>query len=407
MQFKLKHILLILSLTLSVNITAQKTKRQVLEARRVQNQKDQIYINALLSNTKRKEKNVLSELSDLKDKIKTRERLISAITSETNELGNEIYLNQLEINQNKRDLVVLKKEYGEMIFKSYKSKSQNSRIMFLLSSENFYQGYKRFQYMKQYTSFRKKQGEEIQQKTIELQVLTDSLKLKKELKETLLSEKKDEQVVVEKEKIEQENLLSQVKSKENKYKRQIKKFQKEEALIDAQIDKAIRDAIAASNKKEGAKSTKSAVFKLTAEAKKLASKFTLNKGKLPWPVEKGYVSTYYGKQPHPVVKTATIQSNGVRITTNKGSKARAVFEGTVLAVQVMPGNKKMVLIQHGDYITVYKNLENITISKDDKVQTKQIIGTIFTDKITDKTILGFVLSKNTSTENPINWIYKM
>jgi len=361
----------------------------------------------LLSNTKRKEKNVLSELSDLKDKIKTRERLISAITSETNELGNEIYLNQLEINQNKRDLVVLKKEYGEMIFKSYKSKSQNSRIMFLLSSENFYQGYKRFQYMKQYTSFRKKQGEEIQQKTIELQVLTDSLKLKKELKETLLSEKKDEQVVVEKEKIEQENLLSQVKSKENKYKRQIKKFQKEEARIDAQIDKVIRDAIAASNKKEGAKSTKSAVFKLTAEAKKLASKFTLNKGKLPWPVEKGYVSTYYGKQPHPVVKTATIQSNGVRITTNKGSKARAVFEGTVLAVQVMPGNKKMVLIQHGDYITVYKNLENITISKDDKVQTKQIIGTIFTDKITDKTILGFVLSKNTSTENPINWIYKM
>ena len=407
MQFKLKHLLLILSLILSANISAQRTKRQVLEAQRVQNQKDQIYINALLSNTKRKEKNVLSELGDLKDKIKTRESLISAITNETNELGNEIYLNQLEINQNKRDLIVLKKEYGEMIFKSYKSKSQNSRIMFLLSSENFYQGYKRFQYMKQYTSFRKKQGEEIQQKTIELQSLTDTLKLKKELKQTLLSEKKEEQIVVEKEKREQENLLSQVKSKENKYKRQIKAFQKEEARIDAQIDKAIRNAIAASNKKEGRKSSKSAVFTLTAEAKKLASKFTLNKGKLPWPVEKGYVSTYYGKQPHPIVKTATIQSNGVRITTNKGSKARAVFEGTVLAIQVMPGNKKMVLIQHGNYITVYKNLENITVSKNDKVQTKQIIGTIFTDKITDKTILGFVLSKNTTTENPRNWIYKM
>ena len=407
MRFKLKYLFLILSLILSANISAQRTKRQVLEARRVQNQKDQIYINALLSNTKRKEKNVLSELSDLKDKIKTRESLISSITNETNELGNEIYLNQLEINQNKRALGALKKEYGEMIFKSYKSKSQNSRIMFLLSSENFYQGYKRFQYMKQYTSFRKKQGEEIQQKTLELQALTATLQLKKELKQTLLSEKKEEQVVVEKEKREQENLLSQVKSKESKYKKQIRKFQKEEARIDAQIDKAIRDAIAASNKKQGAKSSKSAVFTLTAEAKKLASKFTLNKGKLPWPVEKGYVSTYYGKQPHPIVKTATIQSNGVRITTNKGSKARAVFEGTVLAVQVMPGNKKMILIQHGNYITVYKNLENITINKGDKVQTKQIIGTIFTDKITDKTILGFVLSKNTTTENPRNWIYKM
>jgi len=146
---------------------------------------------------------------------------------------------------------------------------------------------------------------------------------------------------------------------------------------------------------------------LTAEAKELASKFTLNKGKLPWPVEKGYVSTYYGKQPHPIVKTATIQSNGVRITTNKGSKARAVFEGTVLAVQVMTGNKKAVLIQHGNYITVYKNLENIVVNTGDKVTTKQIIGTIFTDKITDKTILGFVLSKNTNTENPTSWIYKM
>ncbi len=407
MQFKLKHLIFILALILSVNISAQRTKRQVLEARRVQNQKDQIYINALLSNTIRKEQNLLSDLSDLKDKIKTRESLITAITNESKELGNEIYLNQLEINQNKRDLEALKKDYADMIFKSYKSKSQNSRIMFLLSSENFLQGYKRFQYMKQYTSFRKKQGEQIQQKTIELQVLTDTLKLKKDLKQKLLSEEKKEKTLVEKEKKEQENLLTVVKRKENKYKKQIKQFEKEEARIDALIDKAIRDAIAASNKKAGTKTSKSAEFTLTAEAKKLASKFTLNKGKLPWPVEKGYVSTYFGKQPHPIVKSATIQSNGVRITTNKGSKARAVFEGTVLAVQVMTGNKKAILIQHGNYITVYKNLENVVVNTGDKVTTKQIIGTIFTDKITDKTILGFVLSKNTNTENPTSWIYKM
>ena len=407
MQFKLKYLLFILTLVLSVHVSAQKTKRQVLEARRIQNQKDQIYINALLSNTKRKEKNLLNDLTDLKDKIKTRENLINAITNESNELGNEIYLNQLEINQNKRDLKALKKEYAAMIFQSYKSKSQNSRIMFLLSSDNFYQGYKRFQYMKQYTSFRKKQGEEIQKKTEDLQVLTDTLKLKKEQKQALLSDKKKEKQLVEKEKKNQENLLSQVKKKEGKYKRQIRKFQKEEARIDALIKKAIRNAIAASNKKSGKKTSTSAVFTLTAEAKELASKFVSNKGKLPWPVEKGYVSTYYGKQPHPIVKTATIQSHGVRITTNKGSKARAVFEGTVLAIQVMSGNKKMVYIQHGNYITVYKNLENIVVETGDKVKTKQIIGTIFTDRITDKTILGFVLSKNTNTENPRNWIYKM
>lgn len=261
--------------------------------------------------------------------------------------------------------------------------------------------------MKQYTSFRKMQGEEIQQKTIELQNLTDSLKVKKKQKEALLNDKKGEQAQIEKEKKQQQVVLNKVKQKENKYERQIKDFLKEEKRIDAKIDKIIRDAITASNKKSKGANSVAGTFTLTAEAKELAAQFTSNKGKLPWPVEKGYVSLYYGKQRHPIVRTATIQSNGVRITTSKGSKARAVFNGTILAVQVMSGNKKAVLIQHGNYISVYKNLENVNVSTGDKLKTKQVIGTIFTDKVTGKTILGFVLSKNTTTENPASWIYKM
>jgi septal ring factor EnvC (AmiA/AmiB activator) len=261
--------------------------------------------------------------------------------------------------------------------------------------------------MKQYTNYRKRQGENIQKKTIEVQQLNDTLKLKKELKLTLINSKKEEQIVIEKEKKDQIGLLAQVKKKEGKYKRQIHQFQKEERRIDTQINRIIRDAIVASNKRSGSKGKSATEFTLTAEAKVLASKFVLNKGKLPWPVEKGYVSTYYGRQPHPVVKSATIQSNGVRITTEKGSVARAVFEGKVLAVQVMTGNKKAVLLQHGNYITVYKNLENVLVNPGDYVKTKQKLGTIFTDKITGKTILGFLLSKNTKTENPTNWIYRM
>ncbi len=408
MRFKLNYILLFLALILSANVSAQKTKRLRLEARRTQLQKDIVYINALLSNTKRKEKNLLGEVKDLNDKIKKREALITAISNESKELGNEIYLNQLGINKQNRNLKTLKKEYAAMIYKSYKSKSQNSRIMFLLSSENFYMAYKRFQYMKQYTSFRKNQGEEIQHKTHELQILNDSLKIKKEQKLVLLNEKKEEQSVIEKEKNQQEHLLSQVKRKESKYKKQIRQFHKDESQVIGQIDKLIRDAIAASNKKAGNTSVgSSTTFNLTPEDLALASQFSSNKGKLPWPVEKGYVSTYYGKQPHPIVKTLSIQSNGVRITTNKGSKARAVFDGTVLAIQVMPGNKKAVLIQHGNYISVYNNLENVFVSKGDKVETKQEIGTIFSDKITDKTILNFMLKNNAKTENPTSWIYRM
>lgn len=405
MRYKLSFILIFLLLFSSVDSFAQRTKRQRLEARRTQLQKDIVYINALLSNTKRKEKNLLVEVKDLDDKIKKRDELIKAISDESNELGNEIYLNQLDINKNKRELKALKEDYAQMILKSYKSKSQNSRLMFLLSSDNFFQAYKRFQYMKQYTNFRKKQGDEIIIKTDEIQTLVDSLKIKKEQKQKLLDNKKEEQSKIEKEKQSQESLLSQVKQKERKYIRQIQGFEKEQRRIDAQIDRIIKDAIAASNKKAG-KATASSNFALTPEAKELASKFELNRGKLLWPVERGYISTRFGKQKHPVYKTTTIQSNGVRITTGKGSKARAIFNGTVLNILMMPGNKKAVLVQHGNYITVYKNLESVRVSVGEKVETKQELGTIFTDKISDKTILNFMLTKNSTPQNPANWILR-
>ena len=170
----------------------------------------------------------MDEVKDLSDKIKRRQQLIDAIASETKELNNEIYLNQLEINKQIRNLKALKADYGDMIYKSYKSRSQNSRLMFLLSSKSFYQGYKRFQYMKQYTSFRKTQGEKIKTKTLELEDLSDSLKVKKVQKQALLNEKKAEQDVIQNEKKSQEYMLSQVQKKEGSYRRQIRGFQKEE-----------------------------------------------------------------------------------------------------------------------------------------------------------------------------------
>jgi septal ring factor EnvC (AmiA/AmiB activator) len=407
MRIKGHFLLLIIALCIGTSALSQQSKRKSLEARRTQLQKDKIYINALLSNNQRKENNLLDELKDINEKIKIGEALIKVIESESKELSNEIYLNQLEINKQRRELERLKKDYGDMIFKSYKSKAQNSRIMFLLSSENFYQGYKRFQYMKQYTKFRKKQGEDIKIRTGELELLTVELQEKKDEKQSLLVVKKGEQSEIEKEKSLQNKLISQVKQKEGKYRRQIKSFQKEEERINAQIDKLIREAIASSNKASGKTAAASTSnFALTPEARELATKFASNKGKLPWPVSRGYISTFYGKQPHPVLRTATIQSNGIRITTENGSKVRAIFDGEVLAVMLMPGNKKAVLIQHGNYISNYKNLETVTVQKGDRVKTNQNIGTIFTDRITGKTILWFALYNNTKTENPTSWISK-
>jgi len=389
----------------TINVTAQRSKRRVLEARKVQLKKDIVYINALLSNNERKEKNLVNDVRDLSTKIKKHDELIGAITLESEALSNEIYANKKDISVLEKELKSLKKDYAAMIVKSYKSKSQQSRLMFLLSSDNFNQGYKRFQYMKQYTAFRKKQGEEISVKTTKLIRLNDTLKDKNKDKKLLIKDKKSIQHKIENQKKQREVLISKVQKKEDKYRKQIRGFEKKQAQITAQIDKIIRDAIKKSNK-GSAKGSKNTGFKLTPENQKLASQFIANKGKLPWPVEKGYLTMRYGTQPHPVVKSTTINSNGVRIATGKGGKARAVFKGSVLEILVMSGNRKAVLVQHGNYISTYKNLATVSVKKGDKLATKQAIGTVHTDKVSGKTILWFVLLKELKTVNPAHWIKK-
>ena len=190
------------------------------------------------------------------------------------------------------------------------------------------------------------------------------------------------------------------------YTAQIRKKQQEANRIDAEIDKIIKEAIAKSNKKAG-KSTNSSSFALTPEEKILASNFIANKGKLPWPVEKGYVTVGFGTQPHPIDKSLTIKSNGVRIATEKGSKALAVFEGEVIGVVVMKNVNPFVIVRHGNFITYYKNLSKVYVKSGDKVRTKQELGEVFTNSSNGETILSFSISKESDTENPASWIYKM
>lgn len=402
-----RYVTLFIVCLLAGNLShAQRSNRRALEARKIQLKKDIVYINALLSNNVRKEKNLINDVRDLSTKIRKQDELINTISLESDALLSEIAINKNDIKALSKDLKELKVDYAAMIFKSYKSKSQHSRLMFLLSSENFNQGYQRFQYMKQYTAFRKKQGEEIALKTVYLERLNDTLKDRKNDKEILLKDKKSIQSKIENQKKLREVLISKVKKKEHKYRRQIRGFEQQQAKITAQIDAVIRNAIKKSNK-GAAKGTKNTGFKLTPENQKLEAQFVSNKGKLPWPVEKGYLTMRYGTQPHPVVKSTTIKSNGVRISTNKGAKARAVFNGTVLEILLMSRNKKAVLVQHGNYISIYKNLESVSVKKGDKIRTKQTIGIIHTDKISGKTILWFVLSKELKTVNPTLWIHKM
>lgn len=397
---KAKYTLLLLFFFVSLNSFSQ-TKKE-LEAQRKELQEEVNKIRSLLSQTRSVEKSELDELAEINLQINAQIKLINAFTAESKALNKEIYGNEREIKKLSNELKVLKDDYAAMIYKSYKSKSQNSRIMFLLSSQNFHQAYKRVQYMKQYTDFRKAQGTQISKKTDELLILNDTLTIRKKEKEILAVENKKEKEKIEKRKEEQKEVVSKIKKQEKKYITQIKKKQREERNIDKKIKKIIQDAINKSNKN----TTNSKGFSLTAEAKILAVKFEGNKGKLPWPLKKGVVSRRYGKQAHETLPGIIIESNGVHIRTETDANARVIFDGTVLQIQSVSG-KKAVYIQHGNYISVYNNLETVTVKKGDKVITKQSLGKVYTDKISKKTILKFQIWKNTTRLNPADWIYKM
>lgn len=372
-----------------------------------------------LQSVRSKEKSVAKLLQIQKEKIGLKESLINTTEKQTKVLSNNIYLNQREVNKLNKELKELKEDYATMIVKSYKSRSTHSRAMFLLSSENFSQAYKRFQYMKQYNSYRKMQGEEIKRKSTELKDYNAKLSGQKTEKEILLAEQEKQKQELVKEKLDQEKIANSLKKDKKQIAAEIKKKQQEAKRIDAQIQKLIRDAIAEANKKAAAakakanpKTTTAAETKaietstkivLTPEGQIISNNFKANKGRLPWPVEKGAITLGYGNQAHPVYKSLVIHNSGIEITTESGANARAVFAGEVTKVIVISPLNKAVCVQHGDYFTVYQNLSSVNVSAGDKVTAKQALGKVRTNA-EGKTVLKFMVSQNTTYANPQQWI---
>lgn len=382
---------------------AQKSKRLELEARRVQIQKEIKNINEMLFDNKKKKAMVFSDIENLTYKILRKEELVKLTNQQINLLDKEIKLNlthQLELEIQLKEVKIA---YGEMILKSYKTKSGKNRLMFLLSSETFFQAFKRMQYMKQYAAFRKTQAIKITSLTNEFKTANEMLIIKKETKEELLIENRAIQKSLESEKKEISTIAYELRKKEKKYIREIAQKQIQTSKIDKEIEKLIREAIAASNKNK----SNSNSFNLTPEAKALAKKFVLNKGKLPWPVLRGVVIQKFGTQPHPVVKTAKIKSNGIVIATAKFEKVRAVFEGTVLSILQFKGSNPTILIQHGNYISAYKNLSKVYVNKGELVSSNQSIGEVFTNNNTGQSTIQFSVFEKTTPLDPLLWILRM
>jgi septal ring factor EnvC (AmiA/AmiB activator) len=418
------------------------SQQEKLEQRKAQIQKEIRDNERMLQNVKSKEKSAMNVFLIQKNKIRLKETLINTTEKQTRLLSNDMYINQVKINKLNKELKALKEDYAKKIVNSYKSRSEQSRAMFILSSENFLQAYKRAQYLKQYTSFRKSQGEEINVKSTELVTYNEKLKVQKIAKQKLIVENQKEKQTLVKEKIEQEKLVNSIKKDKNRIVSDIRKKQREFKTIDAQINRLIREAIAEANRKAALERAKAAALaaekaksssstsnpkttkeinreiketvsresvsssriEMTPENKLIADNFRANRGNLPWPVEKGFISLGFGDQPHPVYNTLIVHNSGVEITTNDGANARAVFGGEVSKVQIISPVNKAVIIQHGDYFTVYQNLSSVNVSPGDKVSIKQNLGRIRTNGDTGKTVLKFILSQNTSYMNPQSWL---
>ena len=399
-------IYFLLLLFSSFSWAQEEDKQRKLEQQKARIQEEIRAQELLLKQQKTKEKSVTTVVVQQTTKIKLQQKLINITSKQAKVLGNSMYINQVSVNNLKKDLKILKEDYAKMIVKSYKSRSEQSKAMFLLSSENFLQAYKRAQYMKQYSSFRKMQGEEIKTKTNELENYNNKLSIQKQEKVKLIAESEKEKQELEKQKQEQTRLLNSIKKDKGKIIADIKKKQKEAKSIERQIERLIREAIAAANKKAG-NTTNTTTFVLTPEAKELANDFRSNRGRLPWPVEKGNLTKRFGTQPHPLEPSIMIESSGIEVSSERGAKARSVFSGEVSDVQINANGNATIMVRHGDYTTTYSNIGAVYVKKGDKVSTKQALGEIFYNVNTGKAILKFLIYQNTTKMNPQSWIMNM
>lgn len=382
---------------------SQASSRKDLENQKQAIQKELKQINNLLVINNKKKELAFSDIENLTLKIQRQQEIVKLTNRQINILNDEISQNQKTKANLEKNLEEIKLAYKQMIIRSYKARSGKNKLMFILSAETFFQAFKRTQYIKQYASHRRNQAKKIVSISENISNVIKDLSQRLDLKRDLLQKNRDNQKTLESEKTRVNKMAYQLRSQEKKYKRNIVLKQKESEKIDKEIEKLIKEAIAASNRKKA----KSNNFSLTPEALALAKSFELNKGKLPWPVSRGVVIQKFGTQPHPVVRTAKIKSNGIVIATEKSAKVKTVFKGVVLSVLKFRGSNPTVLVQHGNYITAYKNLAKVFVEKGDNLDSGQVIGEVYNNESSGKSTLQFSVFKKTTPLNPIYWILKM
>lgn len=393
-------LLLVMSLTSLDGLTQSKTQR--LKAKEERLKKQLAQTQELLSETRKSQNSTLSELRIINKQIAYKEELLINLDNQITNITHQIKTNRKEIESLKETVVRLKKEFREMVRFAYKNRKKENNVMYLFSSEDINQAYRRMKYIEQYSENRKlkvieikNMQEKLKEENLELLANMES---KKELivsfeeeKSKFLEVKKSQQLILDK-------ILSNKEVLQTKLEKQKQEREKIAAAIRREIEKEL------------ARANKNSAFKLSPEAKLASSSFEKNRGKLPWPVARGTITKRFGKQRHSQVSTAYIQNNGIDISTLKGASVRAVFEGTVTSIFTIPGSGQTVIVSHGAYRTVYSNLKTVNVSINQKLKTKQNLGTLLPNASGTISESHFEIWKisgsSMNPQNPAIWLYR-
>ena len=453
-----RWFLIVILFSFIIQAHAQKDRNKLQENKKKIEQEIQ-YSTKLLEETKKEKQTSLKTLTILKNKINKREELITNISDEITNINGDIQNTSQSVEKLSAELDALKKEYAKMIVAFYKNRNAYSRTMFIFSSENFNQAYQRIKFFKQYSTYRKTQVSLIIQKQNQLNQKKNELEDHKKVQSNLLRNEETEKQQLTREREEKNKTVQILQKTEKELLKTIRKKEAEAKKLQKDIERIIAEEIRkteeARKKAEEKRKKEFDEKRLKEEASKLKDKkkkkeitkeittvkekikekekevvvvepkprkvyeisskpeeevisnnFASNRGRLPWPTEKGIISSTFGRKAHPEFKNIVTENYGIDILTNRGANARAVFNGIVTSVITGPNGLKVVIIRHGDYLSVYSNLDQVFVKRGDKVTTKQRIGVIDTQTDDNKTELQFQIWKGTTKLNPADWISK-
>lgn len=371
------------------------------------------YTNKLLQETQKSKQNSLAKINILNKQIERRESLINVITGEVNTIQSEMQIQQQQIYDLSVDLEKMKKEYARMIYYAYKNLNAHNRLLFIFSASDFNQAFHRLMYYQQYSVYRRTQAElirnarmRIAQKQHELELVRGeklTLAQKKELeKARLTSERQEKDKAVKDLSKKEKQLLATLKEKQQAASRLRKEI---EDLIASEVRRAAERARKAEKTDPGAKmETRKTDMLMTHQEMQLSNSFASNKGRLPWPSERGVITGSFGEHAHPVLKYVKVKNNGVDIATEQGSSVRSVFDGKVSRVMSFSNLHNVVIIRHGEYLTVYSNLAEVNVKDGQTVTARQVIGKVYTNSEDSKTEVHFEIWLGKTIQNPQEWL---